>query len=107
MSRNGGDGMRQTISSSHPSNIMQLLVLANLSTLRRTNMKLTRAQELLLINVGLQKLIDGLSENPNIGIDKRRVPWNKGKRMKKSTWTAARRRKFAATMKAKWASKDK
>lgn len=60
-------------------------------------MKLTRKQELYLIDLGLSTLID------------RSIPVTKAKPIveKKSSWSAERRKKFSETMKKKWAGKAK
>lgn len=71
------------------------------------NVKLSRAQELHLIAIGLNTLLN------DTGVFKRgpmtgKTPWNKGKKMgRKGTWTAERRKRFSETMRKKWANKDK
>ena len=76
-------------------------------------MKLTRQQEELLINLGLQTLfnrvdrseINSLNRTGKRGPYKKKfVPWNKGKKTKQR-WSAERRKKFSETMKKKWANK--
>lgn len=54
-------------------------------------MKLTRAQEKVLIGIGLSTVINNLLVKP------------KPKKKSKVAWTAERRRKFSDTMKKKWA----
>jgi hypothetical protein len=67
-------------------------------------MKLTRQQELSLIDLGLKSLLDGL-DAPKVREPYKKRPWNKGKKI--GRWTTERRRKFSETMKKKWANKDK
>jgi len=62
-------------------------------------MKLTRKQELALIDIGLKTLLNGLVSNE---YPKRSV--SKPKRRKRQ-WTEAQRKKFSATMRKKWAEK--
>jgi hypothetical protein len=73
-------------------------------------MKLTREQELMLIELGFKQLLAGL--HTANGIPRaQRVPWNKGKHTgpRKKTgahkWTPKQRAKFIKTMKAKWAER--
>jgi len=61
--------------------------------------KLNRRQELALIELGMQALLD------KIATPKPRGPYNK--KPLKSAWSEARRAKFAATMKKKYADKKK
>lgn len=77
-------------------------------------MKLTRKQELALIDMGftqLLRILEGGSGNtmhnlrPRTSQFRKHVPWNKGKHGRK--WTAERRKKFSETMKKKWANRDK
>lgn len=77
------------------------------------DMKLTRKQELALIDLGLHQLlktIEGGRGNYIHTIGKKRGPYktgpeNKGTHGKK--WTEKQRRKFSETMKKKWANKEK
>ena len=57
--------------------------------------KLSRQQELALINRGLQSLIDE-------HLRPTRTPWNKGVKVKKHRWTDEQRDKFRATMRKKY-----
>ena len=80
-------------------------------------MKLTRQQEELLINLGLQTLfnrvdrseINSLNRTGKRGPYKKKfVPWNKGLKTGKNVkykWSTERRKKFSETMKKKWANK--
>jgi hypothetical protein len=64
-------------------------------------MKLTREQELKLIELGFKQLLAGLhtaNGHPKI------VPWNKGKKTGRK-WTAKQRAKFVKTMKSKWTAR--
>lgn len=66
------------------------------------NVKLTRAQELQLIAIGLNTLLS------DIGVSKiKKVPWNKGKKGqgKGRKWSPEQKRKFSETMRKKWANK--
>jgi hypothetical protein len=69
--------------------------------------KLTRTQELALIDLGLQHVLDTLTVHKKT----RRTPWNKGIRKAhgntKHRWSDAQREKFKATMKQKWAERKK
>lgn len=68
-------------------------------------MKLTRAQERALANIGLQKLLESLGTSV---ITTKRIPWNKGlKSNRKQKWSKAQHAKFSKTMKAKWEAKVK
>jgi len=64
-------------------------------------LKLTRAQELCLIQLSIETLLTKVYTNtpPKTRNYK---PWNKGKK-----WSAAQHKKFSATMKKKWAAKRK
>lgn len=65
------------------------------------NVKLTRAQELHLIAVGLNTLLEGVAAPKK----QHKAPWNKGKKISKSLkrkWSAEQHRKYAETMKKKW-----
>jgi hypothetical protein len=69
------------------------------------NVKLSRAQELHLIAIGLNTLLNDTGVSKIISKPKR-TAWNKGlKGKKKSAWTAERRKKFSETMRKKWANK--
>jgi hypothetical protein len=59
-------------------------------------MKFTRTQELQLIDIGLGKLLESLTQKPKLI-----------ERKPQSEWTEARRKKFSATMKKKWKEKRK
>jgi hypothetical protein len=70
-------------------------------------MKMTREQEIKLIEIGLDKLFNDM-------ISSKHIPWNKGLKTgkKKRTgktgahkWSAAQRARFSKTMKAKWAAR--
>ena len=61
-------------------------------------MKLTKAQERVLIDWAINKMIEQ-AHGPSVV----RQPWNKGKTGMK--WSVARRAKFKQTMKKKWAKK--
>lgn len=68
-------------------------------------LKLTRAQELRLIKLGIETLLDKIYTNtpPKTRNYK---PWNKGlKGTGAHKWSAEQHKKFAATMKKKWAEK--
>ena len=67
-------------------------------------MKLTRTQELTLIDLGLKSVLDSLNVKQERTFRKQ-APWNKGNTGGK--WTMARRKKFSEIMKRKWANKDK
>lgn len=70
-------------------------------------MKLTRKQELYLIDLGLSQVIDNLMGH----VKSKRTPWNKGIRkngLKKARkWTKEQRAKYAETMKRKWGNRSK
>lgn len=59
-------------------------------------MKLTRAQEKVLIGIGLATVLNGLVTKPKTT-----------KKKSKVAWTPERRAKFSQTMKKKWAGKQK
>lgn len=61
------------------------------------NIKLSRKQELHLIQIG----IDHLLNNGQPSIKATRIPWNKGRKTK-VRWTPERKAKFSATMRKKW-----
>lgn len=67
-------------------------------------LKLTRAQELRLIKLGIETLLDKIYTNtpPKTRNYK---PWNKGKKGSHK-WSPEQHKKFAATMKKKWAEKQ-
>ncbi len=76
-------------------------------------MKLNRAQELALIELGFQQLLNGLNQqNGQVRVHK--APWNKGIKTGKRSkvrktnrkWSAKQRAKFSKTMKAKWAARQ-
>jgi hypothetical protein len=61
-------------------------------------MKLTRQQELALIQIGLNSVLNGLISKP-------KNPRSKSRKTKKRQWSDAQRKKFAKTMAQVW--KDK
>lgn len=67
-------------------------------------MKLTRRQELSLINLGFEKLLESLETSRKPRTTKK-AAWNKGKKGRK--WTDAQREKFRTTMRNKWAKRKK
>ena len=64
-------------------------------------MKLTRKQELALIDLGFQQLLDGIGKR---GPYKKNPVDDKGRYSHK--WSAERRAKFSETMKRKWQRGD-
>jgi hypothetical protein len=64
-------------------------------------MKLTKKQEQALINVGLQTLLRQL----NGGVTTVRKP--RETKIVRHKWTEAQRKKFSATMRAKWAERKR
>jgi len=64
------------------------------------SLKLTRAQELALINFGVAQLLSNLAG----GTDTKKAHSRK-KNKRKSSWTPERRAKFAKTMAATWKRK--
>lgn len=66
-------------------------------------MKLNRAQELALIELGFKQLLAGI----HVANGQARAPWNKGKTTKTGAhkWSPKQRARFSKTMKAKWAAK--
>lgn len=63
-------------------------------------MKLNRQQEMALANYGLQILLENIAPAKPTRVVKK-------KSVKKSSWSTARRKKFAATMARKWNKKRK
>lgn len=73
-------------------------------------MKLTRKQELALIDLGLKAVLRNYFDNVPVERgpyrkSEKRSPWNKGTTGKK--WSKAQHAKFSETMKAKWADRNK
>ena len=71
-------------------------------------MKFTRKQEIALIELGLNQLLEKLSNGESIPhkrgpYKKKFTPWNKGK--SGTRWTPERRAKFKETMRKKWQGK--
>ena len=62
-------------------------------------LKLTRKQELALIDLGLQKVIDSLT------VSKPKSAPRETPKPKTRRWTTAQRKKFQKSMKKKWAEK--
>lgn len=63
------------------------------------NLKLTKKQEQALVNLGLETLLNGATQTVPA-----RIPWNKGKKMRKTSrkWSKEQHKKYAETMARKW-----